>query len=241
MKKKFSYFAASLGLLASFATPLLVRAEGSNTTGSGGSTTTGSDDKGKSTVSPDITQPAAPDTTKSTGTETETNDDKVARTKRVENDKKNLKETVTDDEKKHISDKCVSAQEIVKKKQDDNNAAETSHLEIYNTIVTNLQALSTTLASKGVAVKTLNIEIASLQLTIKNYIADDSAYKQALNDLALLDCKTDPVAFKATLEDARTKQKIVLSDAVAIRSYLSNTIKTTLVAIKDTVKTDAAQ
>ena len=55
-----------------------------------------------------------------------------------------------------------------------------------------------------------------------------------------IDCLTDPTAFKAALEAARTSQATVLKDIKAIRAYINDTIKPTLTDIKNNNTTDGS-
>jgi hypothetical protein len=65
-----------------------------------------------------------------------------------------------------------------------------------------------------------------------------ATYTQTISDLGSMDCVTDPLGFKATLESARTQRDLVAKDAAAIRSYLTDTIKPTLQEIRTSL--DAA-
>lgn len=55
-------------------------------------------------------------------------------------------------------------------------------------------------------------------------------YKQTLDDLALVNCKADPVGFKALLDTARLYQTEIRKSSVNLHDYVVNTIKPSLSA-----------
>lgn len=185
---------------------------------------------------------ATTDKTTSTPTATPTTTpevtDEKGRTTRISTYKKDLKETLTDAVKIRIAARCEGAQGIVKAKTTNNGTVSTARAAAYADIVKNLQSLSTTLSADGSDVTTLNANISVLQTDITAFNTANTTYQQALADVAALDCKTDPTAFKAALEAARTDQKAVFKAAQTIRIYLTDTVKVTLKALKDTASTD---
>jgi len=165
---------------------------------------------------------------------TETTAQKQKRSERVEAYKKELKETLTNAIKTRIGERCVAAQGLTKKRVTANKTANTVRTSKFNEIVTKLEAVVTAYKAKNIDTSTLEANIVELKAKITSYSAADETYRQSLSDLTVLDCKTDPVAFKAALEKARTDQKAALTAAKAIRSYLTDTVKTTLKSLKTT-------
>lgn len=215
MKKKFISLALSLVLLGSFlSVPILVNAEGGS---SSTTTTTNSTDS-------------------STETEKDSTDDSAGRPNRIADDKKKLTTALTDAIKVRIAGRCAGAQALVKGKGVINKTATNARTKAYKTIVSDLQAVSTALAAKGLDVTTLNSEITVLQTKADAFVAANTAYQNDLSDLAALDCKADPTAFQAALQAARTDQATVLADAKAIKTYLMDTVKPTLKALKEQLK-----
>lgn len=171
-------------------------------------------------------------TTTDNTTTTSKDDESLKRAARLGEYKKALKETLTNEAKARIESRCVAAQTSVKNRTDSNSKALTNRTKAYNEITSNLHALSSALVAKGVDTTTFNADLLALQTKITSFTLLNSTYQQALNDVTMLDCKSDPTAFKAALEAARSAQKAVFNSAQEIRTYIANTIKPSLKALK---------
>ena len=102
----------------------------------------------------------------------------------------------------------------------------------YVTVTGKLDTLITDLKAANVDTAKLETERDELQKLITTYGTDLKTYQENIADMNSVDCLTDPTAFKAALESARTSQAIVLKDIKAIRTYVNDTIKPTLQDIK---------
>lgn len=227
MKNKISSFALALSIILSAVattTAGFVHAESGSRSNSGSSSTT--------TVKTEAENENEDGTSSALMPE-----DPTGRPKRITEYKKELSEKVTETDKARIAARCEAAQGVIKGKTTSNNAVTTARTKAYSKIVAKLKALSTTLAAKNVDVTTLNQDIASLQTKITAFITANNAYQLALSDLGMLDCKTDPTAFKAALSATRTQQTAVSADAKAVRSYVNDTIKPVLQALKSSTET----
>jgi len=212
MKKKIAYLALSLGLFASvLSAPVLGYALADSNSGTDNTATTNAANT----------------------------DEKAKRDARVESYKKTLKETLTAAVKTRITERCVASQALVKVRSTNNSNAGAARTTSYNAIATKLESLSTAAAAKGAPVTTLNANITELKVKIVAFTTADTTYKDALADLSALDCKTDPTAFKAALETARSDQASVFAASKAIRAYLVDTVKPTLSAIKTALNSTA--
>ena len=235
MKKKFAYFAMSLSFsLSLVAMPVYVRAlsgSDSNNTTTTTTSTTATTDPQKETENE-----AELETEKSTTEAPETTEVKTARETRVGDYKKLLKETMTTALKARISSKCVPAQALLKTKSNKNSAKTKVRTDAYDKIVTELETLSTSVAAKGADVTALQASITTLKANIATFKAANTVYQLALADIAALDCKTDPTAFKAALEVARTNQIVVFNAAKTIRTQLTATVKPALELIKTSLE-----
>jgi hypothetical protein len=208
MKKRISYFITSASIaLFGVLTPVMVRAQ---------------------------TDTVPPDTTVTTTTETETS---TSRKSRIEQYKLKLTAALTAAAKSRITERCVAAQAMVKGRTTANAAITTARERTYTKIVSDLEAVIAGAKAKEADTTTLEANLTALQAKITAFKSANTTYQQALSDLAALDCKADPTAFKAALESARTDQKAVFQAAADIRSYLHDTVKPTLKALKDSLKT----
>jgi hypothetical protein len=156
----------------------------------------------------------APNTTTTTTTETIT--------QRVGKYKQSLKNQPTAAEQAKIKLNCKAAQVNV-------------------SITNNLKTLVTDLKASNVDTAALETQRDALQKLITTYGTDLKTYQENIADMNAIDCVTDPVGFKAALEAARSSQAIVLKDIKAIRTYVNDTIKPTLVDLKNNNANGSAQ
>jgi hypothetical protein len=178
-------------------------------------------------------------TTTSENADSETKEDSVseskkeARQKRVEEYKKKLKETLSSSTKTRISEKCVAAQALVKVHHGKSEVAFATRTKAYATILTKLEAAAASLKEAGKDVSALEANITELKTKVEGFKSLITTYQESLDDLAELECKNDPTAFKAALETARTNQKAAQDSAKEIRKYLTEVVKPTLKTLKE--------
>jgi hypothetical protein len=220
MKRKLSYLITTLFLGATILTPAVAMAEhGSDSTSSheATATTTSTDSSGSGSSSDDTTK-----------VETETHD----MPGRITKLKTQFKVKLGAAEAAHIKLKCVGAQGVVGKLHTKFGNSVTVRTQAYTELQKNLDKLVTKLKAKDVDTTTLEQQITELKAKITTYTTDLTAYKTALSDLKSVDCKTDPDAFQAALLAARTAHDKLVTDVLAVRTYLVGTIKPTLKTIK---------
>jgi chromosome segregation ATPase len=102
----------------------------------------------------------------------------------------------------------------------------------YEALSSNLNTMLEKLNAKNIDTTELKAELTAVQTKITTFSTDLTAYKQALSDAKNADCTTDPAAFKAALQTARTARDKVVKDAADIKAYVINTIKPTLQKIR---------
>lgn len=160
---------------------------------------------------------------------------------RLEKRKAELKIKLTNAEKLSIQNKCKAAQGFVSSVKGRVKGIETSRTEVYGNILDHLTDLSAKLKNKGIDTKTLDGEITTLQDKIQTFNTDLATYKQAVSDLAAMDCKADADGFKASLQAARTALETVNKDSQAVRSYVKDTIKPSLKTIRGELETKTGE
>jgi hypothetical protein len=143
-----------------------------------------------------------------------------------------LKLKLTAAEQARIKEKCKAAQTILSSYNTKIKNIDTKRAEVYNNIVSQLTTLVTNLKAKNIDTTQLQTEIDNLKTKIATFNMDVSNYQQDVSDASLADCVSDPTAFQASLQAARTDQLKVRQDAEEIRTYVNQTIKPTLVTIK---------
>jgi len=216
MKRRLSYIFSTLVIAGAMILPTAALAQA--TEGSSGSTAP--------------SQPSTGTTSDSSGDTTHIETENHTMEDRINKFKTNFKINLTADEMSRIKLKCVGAQTIVGDLHTKFGDKITPRTKAYTELQTRLNNLVTKLKAKSVDTTTLEAEITTLNTKIATFNTDLTAYKQALSDLKDVNCKTDPTGFQAALQAARSAHNTLVSDALAIRTYLVNTIKPTLQDIK---------
>lgn len=181
---------------------------------------------------------AVGDSESSTTTTTET---EKTLAERIAERKAELKTKLTNAEKTRLQAKCKAAQGLVSSVSGRVKGIETSRTQVHKNLINRLTSLSEKLKNKGVDTTELNADIATLQTKIDSFNTDLTTYKQAVSDLAEMDCKTDPDGFKASLEAARAAREKVTQDSLAIRGYVNDTIKPLLKTIRAQLEADKTE
>lgn len=152
---------------------------------------------------------------------------------RIEQRKAEAKLRLSAAQEKRIKLRCKNAQGLIRVVSGRVKSIETNRGKVHTNLVDRLNKLQAKVAAKGVDTTTLKSQIAELETKIATFNTDLAVYKQTVADLGNIDdCTADPTAFKASLEDARAALLTVKQDALVIRSYINDTIKPTLKAIR---------
>ena len=147
--------------------------------------------------------------------------------------KSELKEKLSASAKIRLQSRCKNSQGSLSSLSGRIHGLETSRNQKYGNLNDRLTKLSTRLSDAGLDVTTLDEQISELETLVETFKTDLATYKQAVSDLAEMDCAADPDAFKASLEEARTLREKLRQDSAAIKTYLKDTIKPTLVQLKE--------
>ena len=190
-----------------------------------------------STGSPTSTPPTQPTTNTQTTDNTSTDLPLTAAQKtelltRLAKQKTDLKIKLTDAETSKLKLKCQPAQTVVKTVETRVNTNVETRTKAYQDANDKLTAIIAKLQSKGIDVTELKSELTVLQGKITVFNTDLTAAKQAMSDVRNVDCLSDPTAFEAALQTARTARDKVIKDASDIKTYVSSTIKPTLEKIR---------
>lgn len=152
---------------------------------------------------------------------------------RLNKRKTDAKLRLTTVQEKRLQTRCTNAQGLVKSVNGRSVGIEANRSKIHSNLVQRLTTLETKLAAKDINTDMLKTNITELQNKITAFESDFTVYKQAVADVSNIeDCTTDPVAFKASLDAARTALQKVRDDSVAIRAYVKDSIKPTLTDLR---------
>lgn len=146
-----------------------------------------------------------------------------------------LKVKLTVAETLKLKTKCVSAQGLVKVLDTRIDNGITARSKAYDELLSNLDGLIVRLKEAKVSTTDLEAQRTALKTKIDTFKSDLAKYKVALSDTQGLGCLADPSGFKASLEAARKSRATVATDALAIRTYVTGTIRVTLKGIKDSL------
>lgn len=169
--------------------------------------------------------------------EVETEAESSRRKGRIDKLKTELKIKLGTAERAKIALKCEGAQTVIKTRKSVNQRADEARNKVYTRLTTRLESLVANLKSKEIDTTTLEATITELKSKVTLYSTAQSAFQQSLQDLSLLECKTDPEGFKAALETVRTNQQSVFKSAQDIKTYLKDTLKPELVKLKESETT----
>ncbi len=169
--------------------------------------------------------------------DTQAADYKTKLQERLTKRKQELKTKLTKAQEARVKARCKAAQTIIVKISTHAKETNTSRTEVYNNIIKHLTSLSTKLKDAGKDTTDLDKEIADLQTKIDTFNTDMTQLRQAAADLSNMDCSSDPSSFKASLESVRSAREAVAKDSQAIRTYITETVKTTLNTLKGSVST----
>lgn len=155
---------------------------------------------------------------------------------RIAKRKAALTERLTAAKQSRISQRCVAAQGKIRSHEARVNGVATARQNAYGVVITKLTELVPKLQEKGVDVSALEAQISVLKEKISAFQADLTEYKQAIADLAALDCTADPEAFQASLEATRKLRVDLVTSSVEIKMHVQEVIKPILVSIRDSLQ-----
>lgn len=112
---------------------------------------------------------------------------------------------------------------------------------VYTSLLERLENLGERLKLAGVDTTEYDKQVAELSTKVNTFSQHLEEYSQAVSDMVGMDCAADPEAFQASLEAARTARAELIKEAKEIRTYLTGTIKPTLVSIRQKLNADGGE
>lgn len=158
--------------------------------------------------------------------------DPAALKARIDERKAALKVRLDAAKQARIKTRCKTAQGSISNIRGRIKGLETSRANVYENLLDRLTKLNERLKTHDVNTTEFEAQLEELHTLIDTFSTDLAAYKQAVGDLADMDCVSDPAGFQASLEAARTARTKAADSAKAIRTYLTETIKPTLSELK---------
>jgi hypothetical protein len=138
----------------------------------------------------------------------------------------------TKQETQSIKLRCSVAQAALKNLLVRINTAQSSRQTAYKNISDILANLQKSLNEQAFEISTLKSVTDTYNAKVTVYTGDITVYKQAVEDAIAVNCVEDPHGFRGALETARLYHDKLVPDITDIRSYTTNTVKTSLTQIK---------
>lgn len=171
-------------------------------------------------------------------TSTDTEEDRSKREKmreRLQQRKENQQVRISFARRNRIIGNCKSAQGKIKSLEGRINGIETSRTQIYEKLQNLLRSVSEKTVAAGGDATALNQQLEQLDGLIETLYSELEVYKQAVTDLAEMECTDDPEAFEATLQSARLSAGTTKQAAVNTRTHINDQIKPALKAIRQSL------
>lgn len=151
---------------------------------------------------------------------------------RVEKYKADLATTPTKGELDRLKLRCSVAQSNVKNVETHVATVQEKRTKAYDAINKSLSTLTTVLKAKSIETTKLEAESKNFKTKTDQFNSDLKTYKQAVDDAANVNCSQDPLAFRASIEEARVYLTKLISEVTDIRSDVNNLLKPALNDVK---------
>jgi len=132
---------------------------------------------------------------------------------------------ITSEQAETISTHCETIRDNLRRVQREDSVVRTHLGPYYNTVLEkfvkplNLRLVENSLAESGLMENQSNFATSQ-----EIFRSDYNVYQRALEDLILIDCKTEPARFYDQLILVRAKRKTVAQDVLKMRSLVSEQI-----------------
>lgn len=156
---------------------------------------------------------------------------------------KQYRAAITDDlsvtVQQRIKLRCLAVQTNMKAFDARVETMKTNRAAAYDNILGQLNTLVENLQNQAFDTTKLEANVTDLNKKVDKYKAEMKSYSQAIDDLTVIDCTKDPVAFKGALEAAREDHQKLIASVSDVRTFVTNTIKPQLQTIREQL--DAGQ
>jgi hypothetical protein len=155
---------------------------------------------------------------------------------RVAQRKKERKIKLDDNTKTRLQGQCVYAQGNLRTLTDSYSKSSDSRDKVYRSIDAKLWIVIGSL--KLINKDTFSLEQQRLEYLkrVQAFENQSTQFQQVINDMLAMNCKADPVGFKALLETARIYNAQVRSSFIGIKSYLIDQVQQTVNQQADDLK-----
>lgn len=155
---------------------------------------------------------------------------------RIAQRKKERKIKLDDNTKTRLEGQCVYAQGNLRTLTDSYSKSSDNRDKVYRSIDAKLWIVIGSL--KLINKDTFSLEQQRLEYLkrVQAFEGQSSQFQQVINDMLAMNCKADPVGFKALLETARIYNAQIRSSFIGIKSYLIDHVQQTITQQADDLK-----
>jgi len=132
-----------------------------------------------------------------------------------------LKIQLSPAEKSSLVSKCVLSQSALTDVRTKDRKAAAIRLQSYSDLSKKLSFLVDNLSAQGVDASQLLTGQNKFVGAINTYLKDAEAYKTAVDDAIVMDCKSDPEGFRASVNEARQLRATLSTDVSSVKTNLS--------------------
>jgi len=168
-------------------------------------------------------------------TETTTDTDNTSLAQRLADRKARLQTKLTTAQQVRLKARCKAAQGLLNPMREKVAAIQKNRVNAYDALSDQLNSLITKVGDKADTTE-LKTELDTYHDKVNDFETSLNDYKQAVSDLVDVDCVSDPAAFKASLDSARTLLTDARTKAADIRTYVTDTIKPSLQKLRDQLR-----
>lgn len=151
---------------------------------------------------------------------------------RTEERKARLKIKLDAAASQRLSGRCVAAQAKLKVVSAKLRETNDKYLPKYDAFIQRAEKLELSLSQDGVKSSELLGQIGEAKIKYETVKTAAAKLQVSLDDAVSMDCKADPIGFKATVEDARAESKVLTDAKQDLTKFARTNIKTTLQAVK---------
>lgn len=141
-------------------------------------------------------------------------------------------------ESTRLAARCQAAQQKIDAFSKKTSASQQSFTEQYEGRRARLESVPQKLKEAGADTAKLDAAIAEANQQYQAWTAAAGTFNLSVSDLKSLDCKADPVAFKATLLSAREEAKTLHTLRVALHTYIKGPLHDALTEAKASLPTN---
>ncbi len=141
-------------------------------------------------------------------------------------------------ESTRLAARCQAAQQKIDALSKKASAGQQPFKEKYEGQQARLQSVQQQLKTLGADTTKLDAAINEVNQKYQAWVDATTAYNLSISDLKAVDCKADPVAFKATLQSARGETKALHDLRVALHAYIKGPLHDALKEAKASLQTN---